>query len=103
MTATRKENTRIFPKSLRLKLIEQSHKGNIDAKKKTIENYSSPVKLKSVIRWRERMARGGIDTKTLADAIGVKTTRMSEWLNFTHEPREDKFNAVEAALYEMGV
>lgn len=66
-------------------------------------NYSSPVKLKAVARWKERMAKKNIKAKDLAERIGKHAPRISEWVNFKKEPSEDSFNLVEAALYDLGV
>lgn len=66
-------------------------------------NYSSPVKLKAVARWKERMAKQNIKVKDLAEKIGKPAPRISEWVNFRVEPTEENFNLVENALYDLGV
>ena len=66
-------------------------------------NYSSPVKLNAVARWKERMAKRNIKAKDLAQKIDKPAPRISEWVNFKKEPSEENFNLVEAALYDLGV
>ncbi|MDX9690517.1 MAG: hypothetical protein RBT70_08695 [Alphaproteobacteria bacterium] len=103
MTPAEKKRLDMIPDVLWQSIKKQSKNGNISHKVQTITNYTTPTKLKAVIRWRERMARGGITTSQLAEYVGKSPTRLSEWLYFTHEPREQAFNEIEAALYEMGV
>ena len=65
-------------------------------------NYSSPVKLKAVARWKVRMAAQGISVNALAKKIKKPPSRISEWVNFRKEPTEENFNLVESALYSLG-
>ena len=72
-------------------------------KRKVVEAYASEVKLKAVIRWKTRMAAAGITVQALAESTKPKMvpTRISEWLNFTNEPREANFLKVENAIYKL--
>ena len=87
------KNIKIVPKHQRDRLN--------DKQRRTVEAYTSVVKLKSVIRWRTRMAQAGISVKTLAEKVDKPVTRISEWLNFTHEPEESSFLQVEAEIYKL--
>mgnify|MGYP000036928237 CR=1 FL=1 len=102
MNKTEIKNFECLPLLLRRRL-EKEKKTSTEIKKELcILKYSSPVKLKAVVRWKERMARHGITTKRLAMHIGLPDTRISEYLNFTKEPKEGIFQDIELALYEMG-
>lgn len=103
MTQTQYKNWKQVPEIMRLKL-QCAKLTSIELqKKRTINAYSSHVKLKAVVRWKERMARAGITVTDLAKLVKEPTPRISEWLNFTWEPNEDRFNTIESALYKLGV
>lgn len=87
------KNIKILPKAMRDKLS--------DKQKRTVEAYSSPVKLKAVLRWKQRLAAAGIKIKELAENTKKVPFRISEWVNFTHEPSEENFNEIEAGIYEL--
>jgi len=102
MTDQEKKNLEQIPDLMRRILSGKNLKAGQERKKKTILAYSSHVKLKAVVRWKERMARAGITTAALAKIMKVKTPRISEWLNFTWEPNEKVFNKIEGILYKLG-
>lgn len=87
------KNLKVLPKAVREGLTEKQ--------KRTVEAYSSPVKLKAVLRWKTRMAAAGITGKRLAEHTGKVVIRLYEWMNLTHEPGEENFNEVEAGLYQL--
>lgn len=87
------KNLKIIPKLQRERLS--------DKQKRTIESYSSPVKLRAVVAWKRRMASAGIKVKELAEHAEKVPFRISEWLNFTHEPTEENFQAIESAIYQL--
>ena len=102
MNPTEAKNFLQIPELLRKKLNARGLTANQQQKKKTILGYSSAVKLKAVVRWKERMARAGISTADLATAVKLPSPRISEYLNFTWEPPEDYFHKIESALYKQG-
>lgn len=86
----------------KLKLIPAHQRERLSKKQiRTVESYSSPVKLKAVLRWKPRMAAARITLKDLAEKVGKPSTRLSEWMNFTHEPEETNFLDVESTLYKF--
>lgn len=87
------KNLKILPPALREKLGEKQIR--------TVEGYSSTVKLKAVLRWKPRLAAAGLKLKDLAEKTGKVSFRISEWMNFTHEPSEENFNDIEAGIYEL--
>lgn len=87
------KNLKVLPPAIRDKLSEKQ--------KRTVESYSSAVKLKSVLRWKQRLAAAGVKVKELAKHTGKVPFRISEWMNFTHEPSEENFNEIEAGIYEL--
>lgn len=97
-----KRNMAQLPELLRQQLSAKKLTSGQAQKKRIIAAYSSPVKLKAVVRWKERMARAGISTVKLAKVLKVPTPRLSEWLNFTWEPNDDIFHKIEKALYKLG-
>lgn len=102
MNASEKRKLESVPHIMRKRLEKKNRTPLEDKKERCILSYSSPVKLKAVIRWKERMARHGITTARIADYLDLPPPRISEWLNFTYEPTEDNFQRVEDALYKMG-
>ena len=102
MTKDEKKKMDMLPDIMRYKLIYQRQGENPGKKERTVRGYESPVKLKAVVRWRERMARCNISVKKLGDTLQMEPIRISEWLNFTHEPTEKNFHRVENALYRLG-
>jgi len=96
------KNLAQLPDMVRRKLSAKKLTTIQQQKKRTIAAYSSPVKLKAVVRWKERMARAGISTVALAKVVKEPAPRISEWLNFTWEPDEDRFHKIEKALYKLG-
>ena len=102
MNKTELKKFECLPLLMRRRL-EKKNKTPTEVKKELcILKYSSPVKLKAVVRWKERMARHGITTKRLSEQVELPDTRISEYLNFTKEPNEATFQTIELALYEMG-
>lgn len=89
------DHMKLIPERIRKKLN--------DKQQRVVQGYSSKTKLQAVLRWRQRMAKGGIDVKELAEEVGKPDPRISEWLNLKVEPGEDNFLSVEGALYKMGV
>lgn len=87
------KNIKILPPAMRDKLS--------DKQRRTVESYSSPVKLKAVLRWKQRLAAAGVKIKELAEHTNKVPFRISEWVNFTHEPSEENFNEIEAGIYEL--
>lgn len=87
------KNLKLLPQAMRDKLS--------DKQKRTVESYSSPVKLKAVLRWKQRCAAAGVKIKDLAAHTKKVPFRISEWMNFTHEPSEENFNEIEAGIYEL--
>lgn len=102
MSIDEKKNWQQVPEIVRLKLNQKKLTTIQQQKKRTISQYSSPVKLKAVVRWKERMARAGINTVSLAKLVKEPAPRISEWLNFTWEPDEDRFHKIEKVLYKLG-
>lgn len=85
-----------------LKLFTKAQRGRFGEKqKRTIAGYASLVKLKGVMGWRVRMAKAGISITSLAQATGKAQPRISEYLNFTHEPDEETYLAIDHQLYTM--
>jgi len=102
MTKDEKKKMDMLPDIMRYKLIYQRQGENPGKKERTVRGYETHVKLRSVIRWKERMAKCNISVKKLGETLGLEPIRISEWLNFTHEPTEKSFQNVEAALYKLG-
>ena len=102
MTPDEKKRFDALPASMRQRLSKKKKTNTEHKKLLCVLKYSSFVKLKAVIRWKERMARQGIATQSLAESIGVPPTRISEYLNFTKEPIEDIFQSIEEKLYNLG-
>lgn len=71
-------------------------------KKRIVLAYSSAVKLKAVVRWKERMVKAGLNGAKLAGMLDLPPSRISEWLNFTWEVPEDIFLKIEKILYKLG-
>lgn len=84
-------------------LIDRVIEGLNEKQRLVVVKYSSKTKLQSVIRWKQRMAKGHITVRDLAKAVRKPEPRISEWLNLKFEPTGDNFEAVESALYKMGV
>ena len=104
MTPEEKEakNMAQLPDMVKRKLTAKKLTAVQSQKLKTIKAYSSHVKLKAVVRWKERMARAGITTTALAKVVKEPAPRISEWLNFTWEPDDPRFHKIESALYKLG-
>lgn len=94
MTDEEKKKIAALPKLLRDNLTPQQER--------VVLNYESAVKLKAVVRWKERMVRGGVTLPQLAQAAGKPKSRLSEYMNFKHEPRDESFRIIEKALYNFG-
>lgn len=73
-----------------------------DKQKSVIEQYDNVSKLRAVMRWRERMIRHGITNFDIADDVGVSHSRISEYINFKRQPKEEKYLAIESAIYKRG-
>ena len=102
MNEKEKKNFQQLPKVIRQKLAAKELTANRAQKKRIVLAYSSPVKLKAVVRWKERMAKAGLTNSKLAGLLDVPPPRVSEWLNFTWEPQEDIFLKIEKILYKLG-
>lgn len=90
----RKGNLKYFVKSVSNTLT--------DKQKSVIEQYESVSKLRAVMRWKERMTRHNITSRQIADDVGVAHTRISEYINFKRQPKEEKYLAIESAIYKRG-
>lgn len=66
-----------------------------------IANYSSKSKYRSVKRWKVRMVAAGIKRDDVAQALNIKPERISEYCHFVHEPSEERFIAIEQAIYNL--
>jgi len=97
-----KKNMQQLPKVIRAKLSAKDLTPIQAQKKRIVMAYSSAVKLKAVVRWKERMAKAGLTNIKMAGLLDVPPTRVSEWLNFTWEPQEDIFLKIEKILYKLG-
>lgn len=87
-----------------LKLIPPARREKMTEKqKRVVEGYSSLDKLKAVLRWKPRITAVGISVSKLAESLEPpkEQSRVSEWLIFTHEPEEENYLAVEAAIYRF--
>lgn len=65
-----------------------------------IESYSSKTKLKSVHDWRKRIAATDTTQAKIAQAVGIKPTRLSEYMRFISEPSDERFMSIERAIKE---
>ena len=74
-----------------------------DRKIRTVLNYSSKRKMRTVCRWASRIRKAGKTVSELADTVGVKQPRISEWMTFVAEPKEANFLAVQRVLEKWGV
>ena len=97
-----KKNWEQVPDIVRLRLNAKKLTPTQIRKKDCISNYSSHVKLKAVVRWKERMIRAGLKNVDIARIVKKPTTRVCEWLTFTREPSEDIFHKIENTLYKFG-
>jgi len=102
VTKKEKKNFAQLPVGIQKKLTVKDPTPIIQQKLRIVLAYSSHVKLKAVVRWKERMAKAGLNNKKIAEHLDVPETRISEWLNFTWEPQEDIFLKVEKLLYKHG-
>lgn len=73
-----------------------------DRQKNVIKQYQDVTKLRAVMRWRERMIRNNVTSVQIASDVGIAHTRLSEYVNFKHQPKEDIFLAIESAIYKRG-
>lgn len=89
-----KKNLKYFAKSVADTLTEKQ--------KSVIAQYESVSKLRAVMRWKERMARHNITSVQIANDVGVAHTRISEYINFKRQPKEEKYLAIESAIYKRG-
>lgn len=101
MTEKEKKNFEQLPTIMRLKLGAKELTPIQQQKKRIVLAYSSHVKLKAVVRWKERMAKAGLNNNKLAGMLDVPPPRISEWLNFTWEVPEDTFLKIEKILYKL--
>ncbi len=96
------KNWEQVPDMVRLKLHAKKLTVTQIKKKKCITEYSSHVKLKAVVRWKERMIRAGLKNVDMAKILKKPTTRVCEWMTLTKEPNEDMFHKFENTLYKFG-
>lgn len=69
-----------------------------------IKNYRSQSKLKAVQRWPQRIAKNrGLTLKYIAERMGKKQPRISEYVGFIIEPPDHVFDQIEQILLEAGV
>lgn len=73
-----------------------------DDQKHIILKYDNAVKLRAVMRWKQRIARSGISQQDIANKVDKPLPRINEWVNLRVEPTEENFNAVEDCLYRLG-
>ena len=73
-----------------------------DKQKNVISQYESASKLRGVMRWKERMARHNITSVQIAQDVEVSHTRISEYINFKRQPKQEKFDKIERAIYNRG-
>lgn len=73
-----------------------------EKQKRVVLLYTTEIKLKGVLRWKQRMARAGVSGVDLAEKIGKPATRISEWVQLKKEPTEENYYSVEDALYSLG-
>ena len=103
MSPKEKKNFDVIPRVMQARLSAKELTPIQAQKKRIVLGYSSHVKLKAVVRWKERMARAGLNNNKLAGMLDVPPSRISEWLNFTWEVQEDTFLKIEKILYKLGV
>ena len=60
--------------------------------------YSSQPKLKAVIQWRYRMKITGVTQMRIEHELKIGQSRISQWLNFVHEPSDLVFQRIEDFL-----
>jgi transcriptional regulator with XRE-family HTH domain len=89
-----KKNLKYFAKSVAETLT--------DKQKNVIEQYESVSKLRAVMRWKERMTRHNITSRQIAKDVGIAHTRISEYINFKRQPKEEKYLIIESAIYKRG-
>lgn len=58
------------------------------------------LKLKMVYNWRVLKAQTGLTTNKIATAIGKPASRVSEYLNFKHEPSAAEFRKIEILFFK---
>jgi transcriptional regulator with XRE-family HTH domain len=89
-----KKNLKYFTKSIAETLD--------DRQKKVIAQYESASKLRAVMRWKERMTRANLTSRQIALDVGIAHTRISEYINFKVQPKEEKYLEIESAIYNRG-
>lgn len=67
-------------------------------RQRCIDNYSSKTKMRSVEDWRKRIMQSGRSQKAIADAVGIQSPRLSEYMRLLVEPSDYKFYLIEAAI-----
>lgn len=102
MTLKEQRNFQQLPAVVRGKLLSNDLNELQQQKRRTVASYSSHVKLKAVVRWKERMVKAGLTTTKIAAMIDVPNPRVSEWVNYTWEPSEEVFHKIEKILYKNG-
>lgn len=70
-----------------------------EKQKRVIKQYDTVTKLRAVMRWKERMSKVNLSGMQLADDVKISYTRISEYLNFKKQPKDDRFFAIESAIY----
>lgn len=58
-------------------------------------------KLKAIYQWRVKKAQFNVTTADIAKAIKRPDTRVSEYLNFRHEPQNPEFRKIEMLLFRL--
>lgn len=96
------KNLTLIPTMVKKRLERGDLTAMEEKKMRCILSYSSTIKLRSVVRWRERMAKHGITSSVMAARMGVARSKVSEWINFTHEPTDKTFDKFEEILYKLG-
>ena len=60
--------------------------------------YSDQEKLRAVIKWKYLMKITGVTQMKIERELKIGQSRISQWLNFVHEPSDLVFQRIEAFL-----
>lgn len=67
-------------------------------RQRCIEGYSSKTKMKSVQDWRKRITACEAKQSHIAQQVGIKPPRLSEYMRLLTEPSDDRFDHIERAI-----
>lgn len=73
-----------------------------DKQKRVICQYIDKKKLKTVMKWKERLKKRKITISQISEDVGIKVTRLSEYINFKRQPHDKKFEIIEKAINKRG-